>query len=170
MKEMMTKYIACICEGGAETAIMNMLLDQNKLIFSRDELLEGEILKTRKGKDFETRYLKKDFAGKIKVYRVLDSRRENFKISKAYQHKVEIVNVITAPEIEMLIICNEGKYLDFEKRKNMSPSEYCKSILKMKNVKSVSFVKEYFSDISVLEKSLYEYRRISKVRKDEKTI
>lgn len=54
---MMTKYIACICEGGAETAIMNMLLDQNKLIFSRDELLEGEILKTRKGKDFETRYL-----------------------------------------------------------------------------------------------------------------
>lgn len=165
---MMTKYIACICEGGAETAIMNMLLDQNKLIFSRDELLEGEILKTRKGKDFETRYLKKDFAGKIKVYRVLDSRRENFKISKAYQHKVEIVNVITAPEIEMLIICNEGKYLDFEKRKNMSPSEYCKSILKMKNVKSVSFVKEYFSDISVLEKvfmNIGEYLRYEKMKK-----
>lgn len=165
---MMTKYIACICEGGAETAIMNMLLDQNKLIFSRDELLEGEILKTRKGKDFETRYLKKDFAGKIKVYRVLDSRRENFKISKAYQHKVEIVNVITAPEIEMLIICNEGKYLDFEKRKNMSPSEYCKSILKMKNVKSVSFVKEYFSDISVLEKvfmNIREYLRYEKMKK-----
>ena len=73
---------------------------------------------------------------------------------------MEIVNVITAPEIEMLIICNEGKYLDFEKRKNMSPSEYCKSILKMKNVKSVSFVKEYFSDISVLEKSLYEYKKM----------
>ena len=48
-------------------------------IFSRDDLLEGEILKTRKGKDFETRYLKKDFSGKITVYRILDSRRENFK-------------------------------------------------------------------------------------------
>lgn len=47
---MMTKYIACICEGGAETAIMNMLLDQNKLIFSRDELLEGEILRREKEK------------------------------------------------------------------------------------------------------------------------
>lgn len=136
----MTKYTACICEGGAETAILDLLLDQNKLIFSRDDLLEGEILKTRKGKDFETRYLKKDFSGKITVYRILDSRRENFKISKAYQHKVEVVNVITAPEIEMLIICNEGKYQDFEKKKGMSPSEYCKSILKMKNVKSVSFV------------------------------
>ena len=54
----MSKYKACICEGGAETAIMDLLLDQNKLIFSRDELLEGEILRTRKGKEFETRYLK----------------------------------------------------------------------------------------------------------------
>lgn len=161
----MSKYKACICEGGAETAIMDLLLDQNKLIFSRDELLEGEILRTRKGKEFETRYLKKNFSGKITVYRILDSRRENFKISKAYQQKVEVVNVITAPEIEMLIICNEGKYHDFEKKKNMSPSEYCKSILKMKNVKSVSFVKEYFADVSILEKSLHEYKRISKVRK-----
>ena len=157
----MTKYTACICEGGAETAILDLLLDQNKLIFSRDDLLEGEILKTRKGKDF---------SGKITVYRILDSRRENFKISKAYKRKVEVVDVITAPEIEMLIICNEGKYQDFEKKKGMSPSEYCKSILKMKNVKSVSFVKEYFSDISVLEKSLHEYKRLSKVRKSEKTI
>ena len=146
----MTKYTACICEGGAETAILDLLLDQNKLIFSRNDLLEGEILKTRKGMDFETRYLKKDFSGKITVYRILDSRRENFKISKAYQHKVEVVNVITAPEIEMLIICNEGKYQDFEKKKGMSPSEYCKSILKMKNVKSVSFVKAYFSYFFIL--------------------
>ena len=166
----MSKYKAYICEGGAETAIMDLLLDQNKLIFSRDELLEGEILRTRKGKEFETRYLKKNFSGKITVYRILDSRRENFKISKAYQQKVEVVNVITAPEIEMLIICNEGKYHDFEKKKNMSPSEYCKSILKMKNVKSVSFVKEYFADVSILEESLHEYKRISKVRKSEKTI
>ena len=166
----MTKYTACICEGGAETAILDLLLDQNKLIFSRNDLLEGEILKTRKGKDFETRYLKKDFSGKITVYRILDSRRENFKISKAYQNKVDVINVITAPEIEMLIICNEGKYKDFKKRKKMSPSEYCKSILEMKNVKSVSFVKSYFAEISVLENSLYEYKRVSNVRKNEKTI
>lgn len=166
----MTKYKACICEGGAERVILNLLLDQDKLIFSRDELLEEEILKSRKGKEFEEKYLRKEFSGKITVYRILDSRRENFKISKAYQDKVEIVNVITAPEIEMLIICNEGKYKDFEKRRKMSPSEYCKSVLKLKNVKSVAFVKEYFSDIAVLENSLHEYKRVSKVRKGEETI
>lgn len=166
----MAKYKACICEGGAERAILELLLEQDKLIFSKEELLEEEIINSRRGKDFEERYLRKEFLGKITVYRVLDSRRENFKISKAYQNKVDIVNVITAPEIEMLIICNEEKYKDFEKRKNMSPSEYCKSILRYKDVKSVSFVKEYFSDIAVLERSLHEYRKISKRRKNEKTL
>lgn len=166
----MIKYTACICEGGAERVILDILLDHNKLIFSRNELLEEEILKVRKGKDFEDKYLRREFYGKITVYRILDSRRENFKISKIYQNKVEVINVITAPEIEMLIICNEGKYKDFEKRKNMSPSEYCKSILGMKYVKSVSFVKKYFADILVLERSMQEYKRVSKSRKGEKTI
>lgn len=57
-----------------------------------------------------------------------------------------------------------------KKRKNMSPGEYCKSILRYKDVKSVSFVKEYFSDIAVLEQSLHVYRKISKRRKNEKTL
>jgi len=113
----MIKYTACICEGGAERVILDILLDHTKLIFSRNELLEEEILKVRKGKDFEDKYLRREFYGKITVYRILDSRRENFKISKIYQNKVEVINVITAPEIEMLIICNEGKYKDFEKEK-----------------------------------------------------
>lgn len=166
----MIKYTACICEGGAERVILDMLLDYNKLIFSRDELLEEEILKLRKGKDFEDRYLRRKFDGKITVYRILDSRQENFKISKAYQNKIDVINVITAPEIEMLIICNEGKYKDYKKRKNISPSEYCKSVLGMKYVKSIAFVKEYFSDVSVLERSLQKYKKISKSRKGEKTI
>lgn len=68
----------------------------------------------------------------------------------------------------MLVICNEGKYKDFEKRKNMSPSEYCKSILGMKYVKSVAFVKKYFADVLALERSLQEYKRVSKSRKGER--
>lgn len=44
----MVKYIACICEGGAERAILDLLLDYDKLIFSRKDLIEEEILKLRK--------------------------------------------------------------------------------------------------------------------------
>ena len=64
--------------------------------------------------------MRKEFEGKITVYRILDSRREKFNLSKAYEDKVDVKNVITAPEIEKLIICNEGKIKEYERelRKN----------------------------------------------------
>lgn len=167
----MGKYVACICEGGAERAIMDLLLDAHKLIFEREELLEEEVLSCRSPKEFERRYLRKSFDGKITIYRILDSRSEQFNLSKAYKDKVDIKNVITAPEIEKIIICNEGKIKDFQKlsRKNpkLKPSIYCKSILGYAEVKSYHFVKGYFSDITILLHALYEYRRISKVKTDE---
>lgn len=170
----MGRYIACICEGGAERAILDLLLDNHKLIFERKDLLEEEVLRCRSGKEFEERYLRKGFAEKITIYRILDSRSERFNLSKAYKQKVDVKNVITAPEIEKLIICNEKKYKDYEReaRKNprLKPSIYCKSILKLNNVKSYDFVKEYFSDMQVLLDALHEYRRVSKVRADEMTI
>ncbi len=43
-------YIACICEGNAEQAIMELLLDSNNLIFNNDQLLNGEIIRTRGAK------------------------------------------------------------------------------------------------------------------------
>lgn len=170
----MGKYIACICEGSAERAILDLLLDNDKLIFEREQLIEEEIISCRKGKDFEEKYLRKGFEEKITIYRVLDSRREKFNLSKAYENKVDIKNVITAPEIEKLIICNEGKYKDYEKekRKNpeLKPSIYCKVNLKYRNVKRYDFIKEYFSDMEVLINALHEYRRISKVHKNEMSI
>ncbi len=105
-----TKYVACICEGAAEQAIIELLLDADKLTFTYDNLLEGEVIRCRNAKNFEQRYLRKSFTDKITVLRILDSRRENFQLSKAYEPKIKVVNVITAPEIEMLVIINEDKY------------------------------------------------------------
>lgn len=31
-------YIACICEGSAETAIIDVLVDNNLLIFTREDM------------------------------------------------------------------------------------------------------------------------------------
>lgn len=106
----MEKYLTCICEGGAERAIIDLLLDNHMLIFERKNLIDEEVLKCRKGKEFEEKYLRKGFSEKVIVYRILDSYSENFKLSKAYKHKVDVINIITSPEIEMLIICSEGKY------------------------------------------------------------
>lgn len=35
----LAKYKACICEGSAESAIIDILVDNNLLIFTREEML-----------------------------------------------------------------------------------------------------------------------------------
>ena len=160
---------ACICEGGAERAIIDVLLDHNLLIFQRDELLEESVINCRNGKTFETRYLRKGFSEKISIVRILDSRRENFKISKAYEAKVDVVNVITAPEIEMLIIFHEKKYKEF-KRSGKKPSTFCKEVLRMHDVKTYEFVRKYFANPEILLEAIKIYDENTKKRKGEYTL
>lgn len=165
----LANYKACICEGAAENAIMDILLDHGLLIFNREEMIEEEVIRCRGGKKFEEKYLRKGFKDKISVIRILDSRREDFKLSKAYESKVDVINVITAPEIEMLIIFHEDKYKEFKKT-GKKPSIFCKEDLKMSEVKSYDFVKEYFSDPMVLIASIKKYHEMSKVPKGEYTL
>lgn len=146
-------YKACICEGSAENAVMDILPEHELLIFTREEMIEEEVICCREGKKFEERYLRKGFKDKISVIRILDSRRENFKLSKAYAGKVDVVNIITAPEIEMLIIFTGDKYNEF-KKSGKKPSVFCKEDLKMAHVKSYDFVENYFSDPMVLVAAL----------------
>lgn len=161
-----TKYIACICEGAAEQAVIELLLDADKLTFTYDDLLDGEVIRCRDARSFEQRYLRKGFTDKITVLRILDSRRENFLLSKAYAPKIEVVNVITAPEIEMLVIINEDKYAEY-KRSGEKPSTFCKTALKYGDVKSAAFLKKYFSDIETLVDAIREYKRISRIPNGE---
>lgn len=88
-------------------------------------------------------------------------KREKFKLSDAYKDKVEVINVITSPEIEMLVIISENKYNEYKKSKE-KPSIYCVKNLKFKNVKSEKFITHYFSDVTKLISAIKEYRRVSK--------
>lgn len=153
----LAKYKACICEGSAEEAIIDILVDNDLLIFDREEMLEERVIRCRSAKRFEEQ---------ISVIRILDSRREEFRLSKAYEQKIDVVNVITAPEIEMLIIHAEGAYDQF-KRSGKKPSEFCKINLRMHDVKSYDFVKQYFSNPQLLVKATKEYRRTANIPKGE---
>ena len=87
----LAKIKACICEGVVDAAIIDVLLDNNLLIFQREEMLDEGVIRCPDGKTFETRYLRKGFSEMISVIRILDSRRENFKLSKAYDSKVDVI-------------------------------------------------------------------------------
>ena len=165
----LARYKACICEGAAESAIIDILVDNDLLIFSRSEMLDESVIRCRNAKRFEERYLRKGFDDQISVVRILDSRREEFRLSKAYAHKIDVINVITAPEIEMLIIHNEGAYERF-KRSGKKPSDFCKTDLRMHEVKSYDFVKGYFRDPDTLVKVIKEYRRTANIPNGEYTL
>jgi hypothetical protein len=165
----LAKYKACICEGAAEAAIMDILVDSDLLIFSRDEMLDERVIRCRSAKRFEERYLRKGFDEQISVIRILDSHREEFRLSKAYKHKIDVVNVVTAPEIEMLIIHNEGAYEQF-KKSGKKPSDFCKTDLRMGDVKSYDFVHTYFSNPEILIRAIKEYHRVANIQKGEYTL
>ena len=134
--------VACICEGNAELEIMQLLLDNERLKFSDDDLLDDRLFTKlmRSAKNLETRYLSQIYEPnqKIEIIRIIDSRAESYVIRGAYKEIVEgeVVNCYTRPEIEMLVILNEGKYDQF-KRSKKKPSEYCIQELRMgKNIKN----------------------------------
>lgn len=156
-----SSYIAVLCEGTAEEVIINILLDNDCLIFDRTNLIEEKPLRVRSAKNFENTYLRKGFKDKISVVRILDSKHENFKLSKAYTHKVDIINIITAPEIEMLIILSEGKYSEYRKSKK-KPSDFCIQNLQYSDCKSKEFLIDYFKDSDKLVEAIIEHNRITK--------
>lgn len=87
----LAEYKACICEGAAENAIMDILLDNNLMIFNRGEMIEEEVIRCREGKKFEEKYLRKGFKAKISVIRILDSRRENLNLVRLMQEKLMLL-------------------------------------------------------------------------------
>lgn len=158
------EYIACLCEGTAEEDIMKWLLEENKLVFSKEQMIEQKPLRIRSAKVFQKKYLTVEYgAKKIKVIRILDSKNERFKLAKCYADKVSVINIITAPEIEILAIIKAKDYQKYTNKykSQYKPSDYCKMFLGLKNVKEKGFIKKYFCDINTLIDCIKEYDQLS---------
>ena len=67
-----------ICDCPAEETIIDILVDNDFLIFNREEMLEERVIRCRSAKRSKERYLRKGFDEQISVIRILDSRREEF--------------------------------------------------------------------------------------------
>ena len=80
---MSKELIACIVEGGAERAIIDLLLDNCCLCFDREDLLDADLLldkAARNAKTFQRRYLSGRYSLPIKVYRILDNPKSKTSI------------------------------------------------------------------------------------------
>lgn len=106
-------YILCICEGAAEEGIINLLVENNVLKFSQDDLVDGQVTRIRKAREIEKTFLNRDYGERgLTICRILDSRNESFNLKKQYAEQYEVFNIYTRPEIEILHILLYDKYAD----------------------------------------------------------
>lgn len=160
----MSDVVACICEGSAETAIMEILLENNMLIFTYRDVIDTTrpllSKRFRCAKIFEKELLTKDFGGRqISVFYIHDSPNEAFKLSKKYQSLIKYKSCVTRPEIEMLFIISMGKYAEYKKKYHkIKPSDYVKRILGVSNVKNYEFIKDHFKNLKLLLQALMYYK------------
>lgn len=70
-------YVLCICEGTAEEAIIDLLLDNDMLQFSRSQLINNhKVTRIRKVRDIENQFLNIDYSDRgLIILRILDSKR-----------------------------------------------------------------------------------------------
>jgi len=156
-------YIICVCEGAAEEAIMNALVDANVLIFSRMQLVDEKVTRMRKASEIQTTFLRRDYEKPVDIVRILDSETDRFRLGSLYADRFQVYNVYTKPEIEMLRILSEKKYEAFKKSRK-TPNKYClEDLFSGENVKGKAFLQKYFQDTDRLFRAIDEYRRVGTI-------
>lgn len=161
------KYIICSCEGAAEIDIIKLLLDNNLLLFNREQVVFDGITNDRKASVIQEKFLGVDYDEKVLILRIIDSKKDSFTLKSPYDQKCDVINVNTTPEIEMLLIIYFGKYKDFQKYKSkITPSQYCTTVLKLKGNKKQGYIYNLFKDnVDELVRIIKEYGRVTKCNK-----
>lgn len=162
------EHVIVIYEGSSEKAIYDLLYSNDYLIYKKDSELIRKSTGTRQAKKFAYENLRQDYEGiPVNIVRILDSDKENFNLGKEYSERIDsgeikIHNIVTSPEIEILVILNEQKYDEFKKAKYKNKAaEFCKSYLKYNKIKSYDFIKTYFSSNDLLI-TIKKYNEITK--------
>lgn len=157
------KYIICSCEGVAEETILNLLLDNEKLCFKREDLVDKSVTRYRTADVIAKEFLNREYEREIVVLRIIDRAKDVFKFPRVYtvRRKIGIFDIVTKPEIEILHIISEGLLQKYEHEKkhdrNLKPSSFCKAFFGA-DVKTISFIENLYSDdINKLIKTIKYY-------------
>ena len=126
--------IVVVCEGNCEVELISWLLDNQKLIFTDQDILDHQPFHARQPKRMLPVLNVLSPEEEILFYRIGDTLNDKFDIScfgEIRQEHIKVINVCTTPEIEILIIICEGLYDECLKVKSIiSPKEFVKSHIK----------------------------------------
>lgn len=158
--------IVVACEGKSELKLIMHLIERGIFFVSKEELLDDRPIHIRQLKEISSLINALDINEKIYVYRVGDTQKDKYDLScfDARGDKIEIYKVCTKPEIEILVIFNEGKYKDYckeHRETNISPKQYLKS-----HFKECSSVEEYIKRHDIVP-AIRQYKKVKKHKDDE---
>lgn len=106
-----------MCEGPNEKKIMDILLENDCLVFNEDDLLGLNVYHARQiSKAAQVRTELNIYAGEVEVLRVGDKQTDKLVIPKDYKNKiVKVDKYCTKPELEILLIISEGLLKEYDK-------------------------------------------------------
>ena len=163
MRKLAEDHLLISCEGSAEEVIINKLIEGRSLVFPKEHVIA--VTRKRKAAEIQDEFLNYDYDWPVSVVRIHDSRKEAFKLGNLYRDRYAVIDVITHPEIDVLAVLRENKW-EHWKKTGKKPSEYCKSELRMADIKRTRFLEEYW-DVDGIVSASREYRRMSQLRKGE---
>lgn len=161
------KYLI-MCEGPNEKAVIDLLLDADKLKYTRDDLLGLTPYHARQLNAPAVKANLNLYPGKVSVLRVGDTMTDQLKIPSAYRDKIDSVEkYCTKPELEMLLIHAEGLESQFEKvksgKKRMKAKDFCKENVVYHRTRynnSTQFYLDYFGqDVERLTNAILTYQK-----------
>lgn len=165
-----------MCEGPNELKVMNILLENDALIFTEDDLLGLTAYHARQIKSStQVRTALNLYPGNdVLVMRVGDKQTDKLTIPADYKEKIKgIEKYCTMPELEMLLIISEGLVKEYEKVKSgTDPKDFSKANIvynRKRYDNSTQFFEDYYgNDCEKLVAAIREYKRIKgSHRKDE---
>lgn len=152
------------CEGNAEVYLIDSLIKRGHLLFNKNDLLDMRPIHFRQPIEIAPLIdiLTKDT--EITFYRIGDTQKEEYDFERFNVRKehIKVIKLCTMPEIEILIVINEGLYDEYLKVKSkMMPKQFVKE-----RIKSFSSFKQYVSEHDMLF-AIKEYKRIKKHKNGE---
>ena len=149
--------ILLMCEGPNEAVLLNQLLNADALCFTRDDLIGRRPYPIRQLSNPTISSELKIYGSPIKVYRIGDKQNDKLHIPKDLKSIVsneEVYKYCTKPELEMLLILNEGLEKEYEKVKSFqSPKTFAKKNIIYNGKKydqSSEFLEAYYGGPNVI--------------------
>ncbi|MBR5677050.1 MAG: hypothetical protein IKX20_02815 [Paludibacteraceae bacterium] len=157
-----------LCEGSNELTLINILLENNALIFSEDDLIGLTAYHARQIKtNAQVRLALNLYNGNdVTVMRVGDKQTDRLIIPTDFKEKIcEVEKYCTLPELEMLLIISENLVKEYEKVKStVKPKAFAKEHIwcnRKRYDNSSQFYREYYgNDCGKLINAIREYKRI----------